>query len=461
MGSNDLNRKYTIERYCSRIEVAKAIGTNLIEPLWKEIVTYRKAFARPLPFADAFKIPFSLTYIDSVHNKNNEISNTISSYIYGIDKLADSKIAYRTFTSEMLKQSLKYVARFNKIDASEITLQLIVEGKCYDETYRPLINYYNALRHLSNKNIERIDEETLAEFYAALRGEDELTSFYRLNDNLTYASKALVDREYDNGVPAHMIEEMVNNILSYANDKDTSITARAIAVLFMFNYIKPFNEHNNELACLLVKCLFASTDIASAAMYIPLESILLDNEFYGNYFKEVLKTKDFTYCFIEGSTKLIDSFTTAVDRIVQVNAHALDRAAKLGDDSEKIKKEFGIEVEKDEPVVSPIKKEPVITPAPKPVQVVEIPEEKDLTERELKALENDILESNPFIKKGQAHFYVRHCTKGKFYTIQQYKKFEGCVYETARTSMDNLAVQGYYRREQIKNKFVYTPIDKE
>jgi predicted transcriptional regulator len=50
---------------------------------------------------------------------------------------------------------------------------------------------------------------------------------------------------------------------------------------------------------------------------------------------------------------------------------------------------------------------------------------------------------------------------GKFYTIQQFKKAEGVVYETARTSMDNLAKRGYYRREQVKNKFVYTPISKK
>lgn len=458
MGSFDLNRKYTIEKYCSRIEVAKAIGTNLIEPLWKEIIDYRKTFARALPIQDAFKSPFSLTYIDSVHNLNAKISERISNYIVGIGKLTDSKIAYRTFTTEMLKQSLKYIAKANRIDASEITLQLIVEGKCYDETYRPLVNYYNALQILANKVDIKIDEDLLAEFYAALRGEEELTSFYRLSDNITSASKALVDREFDKGVPAHMIDEMMNVINCYANDNDVSINTRATAILFMFNYIKPFNEFNNELACLLVKCLFANTEIGGSAIYIPLENVLLDNEFYGDYFKEVLKTKDFTYCFISGASKLIQSLEVAVDRIVQVNAHALDMTEKLGDDSKKIKEEFGIEVEKDEPVIQ-VKKE--LPPAAKPVQVVEIPEEKDLTERQLKALENDILESNPFIKKGQAHFYVRHCTKGKFYTIQQYKKFEGCVYETARTSMDNLAVQGYYRRESVKNKFVYTPIDKE
>jgi hypothetical protein len=34
------------------------------------------------------------------------------------------------------------------------------------------------------------------------------------------------------------------------------------------------------------------------------------------------------------------------------------------------------------------------------------------------------------------------------------------VYETARTSMENLVLLGLYRKEPLKNKFVYTPVVK-
>ena len=86
---------------------------------------------------------------------------------------------------------------------------------------------------------------------------------------------------------------------------------------------------------------------------------------------------------------------------------------------------------------------------------------KPSDEKSLNIMEEDLLESDPLLRPAQAHFYVRHCTLGKFYTIQQFKKAEGCVYETARTSMDNLAKRGYYKREQVKNKFVYTPIKRD
>ena len=81
-----------------------------------------------------------------------------------------------------------------------------------------------------------------------------------------------------------------------------------------------------------------------------------------------------------------------------------------------------------------------------------------IDEKEACRLEQHLLELDPSLKKGEAKFYARHCTLGKKYTIAQYKKAIGCVYETARTAMDHLAELGYYRKEQLKNKYVYSPI---
>ena len=66
---------------------------------------------------------------------------------------------------------------------------------------------------------------------------------------------------------------------------------------------------------------------------------------------------------------------------------------------------------------------------------------------------------NPSLSRSQAFFYARHCTLGMSYTISQFKKEVGCAYETARTSMDNLVNLGYYRKEMLRNKFIYTPVN--
>lgn len=80
-----------------------------------------------------------------------------------------------------------------------------------------------------------------------------------------------------------------------------------------------------------------------------------------------------------------------------------------------------------------------------------------LNEKETKEYTRYLLETNPNLNKKQASFLANHCTPGRYYNIQQFKNFTRCVYETARTSMDKLASEGYYEKRQIKNKFVYTP----
>lgn len=458
MGFEDLNQKYTIAKYCTRNEVAKSLGTNLIEPIWKQISDYRKLYARSLPIYDAVRQPFLLTYIESTQEKAGLVNEKISKYIVGYGQLGLHSLARVTLTQDMLKSSLKQIARLNKIDVSEITLQNLVEHKNVDNTYLLLKRYLKCLETLASDYASEINEEFLANYYAILRGqEDNLTSFYRDIDTRTTSSFALVDREYDAGVPTKLIDEMMSNLLEYISNPEISIISRLVSIFFMFNYIKPFEEYNDELSCLLAKRVFASTEMDGSAIYIPCENLLTNFLFKDEIFKEVQRSHDFTYAFIKGAELLDESLTTILDRIVQLNVHALDIATSFSGTKEQIEKEFGKETAEK---VAKVLDNDVPQPKVEPVQIIE-PVSSEHTEKEFKEMAENMLESDPFIKKGQAHFYVRHCTKGKFYTIQQYKKAEGCVYETARTSMDNLATRGYYRREQIKNKFVYTPIDKE
>ncbi len=110
----------------------------------------------------------------------------------------------------------------------------------------------------------------------------------------------------------------------------------------------------------------------------------------------------------------------------------------------------------------------LIQPKPKIQQIQAIPKdnsqggalEEGLSKAEIKAYVKYLLETNIELNKKQAVFLANHNTPGRYYTIQQYKKYASCVYETARTSMDKLASEGYYEKLQFKNKFVYTPVKK-
>lgn len=458
MVSQDLHLRFTFEKYCTKTEIIQSLGTTLIEPIWKEIVEYRKHFSTILPIYDYFNNHFSLTFIEPIQHKISETNDKIASYFRSYDKLADGSVAKYAFTHEMLKQSLQSLAIAKKIDASEITLTNIVENKNVDAIYEPLVRYNRALQILANSINEPIGEEFLAKYYAILRGEEELTSFYRETDSVSSASKALIDRDYDKGIPFDRIVETMDNLFAYLNREETSIPVKVAALIFMFNYVKPFEEFNTELSLLVAKKVLATNQLGSSIIFVPIESILIDNKLFNEISNETKKSHDFTYVFLRANNALEDALDASLDRIVQVGVRVLKEEVILGDDPKKVKEEFGVE----------LTKKPITEIFPKPefkaetVKTAEIQTpENVLTEKEYRIKEIDMLESDPYLKKGQAHFYVRHCTRGKYYSIQQYKKFEGCVYETARTSMDNLAKLGYYRKEQIKNKFVYTPINKE
>lgn len=492
MAGSNLNIEFTNDKYLNRFQVAEELGTSLIDHIWRDILLYRRGMSVTLPIIDNAKFNYTLTQTPKVISLFGDLSSRINTCINAYDKLMNGSIAKYTLTHDMLKASLKAVAKQNGLDASEITLQNIIEHQCYDQAYQVVINYYNALERLSKATYEQVSEDFLATYYAVLTGQEELTSFYRVYDSDSPSSRYLVGAEYDDGVPVGVIEELTNKVIAFATDKDIPVLTRVVGTIYMFNYIKPFDKCNTEMGILAAKSILANSGLSVAAVYVPIEQMILDKDLFGSICREVQKSRDFTYFFLKGSDDILNSFSVIIDRIIQVNAKALENTMNVGDDVKKFKEEFGFEPEKglidevkpepifEQPVVEevlPIKPAPApkapaheqtpVAPAPAPVIKAAPPAKfdnkpiSDLSEKELKARELDILESDPYIKKGQAHFYVRHCTKGRFYTIQEYKKFEGCVYETARTSMDNLAMRGYYRREQIKNKFVYTPIDKE
>lgn len=456
MAIQDLNQRYTIDKYFTKQEVSRALGTNLIEPFWREISEFRRKFAIELPIFDASHIKFYLTYIDSVQGKTAQANDRVSAFVSSISKVSNGSISEFTFVRDMLFNELKSIAKMNRIDVSEITLSNIIQKVPVEPQYRILERYFECLQALRKDVFDNIDDGFLAKYYAIMRGEEELTCFYREDDIETAASKSLIDREYDRGIPSHLIDEVMSSLLEYINNFDISLVTRLSAIFFMFNYVKPFDCYNMELATLLAKRVLASTSIDSSCVFVPLESFLNDESFFKEISKEVARTHDFTYAFLKGAELINESFDVALSKLSEVHITSIDK--EVISEESPIKPEIApkpIEIKK--PAAKVLTKDQIQRSIENRTAV----ETTKLSEKELKAKMYDLLEQDPFLKKNQAYFYVRHCTPGRYYSIQQFVKEIGCVYETGRTSMDNLAKLGYYRREQIKNKFVYTPINKE
>ena len=459
MATSNLNQKYTIEKYCSKSDLSKVFGTQIVEPIWRELVEFRKNLSTELPIFDAAHNKFRYTYIDSTQAKTAQTNDHVTAFIGGYARFRSGSTATYTFTRDMLKSALKEIAKFNKLDASEITLTNTIEGEPIGPQYKILERYNKALQELKVNPNEEINEDFLAKYYAILRGEDELTCFYRISDVETFASKVLVDRDYDQGIPSHLLDEVMPELIEFVANNSVSLATRLSAIFFMFNYVKPFDLFNLELACLLAKRVIAGSNLNASSIYVPIESFINDAEFFGETSKEVKRTRDFTYAFLRGADLINAAFDVAIDRMIDVQANILDAEVKMGSDEKKIEKEFGVKPQqkKSEPKTKETKAQIQARLERNALHL----ETESLSEKELRAKANSMMEIDPYINKHQANFYVHHCTPGRYYTLQQYVKFTGCVYETARTSMDLLAKQGYYRQETIKNKFVYTPINKE
>ena len=142
MAGNDLNQKYTIEKYCTKADLVKAFGTGIVEPIWNELNEFRRRLSVEMPIYDAFHIKFRLTYIDPMQAKNAQTNDHVTAYVGGYSKLQAGTTAQYTFTRDMLKNSLRAIAKYNKLDASEIVLTKVLDGYPVDGQYKILSNYY-------------------------------------------------------------------------------------------------------------------------------------------------------------------------------------------------------------------------------------------------------------------------------------------------------------------------------
>lgn len=384
-----------------------------------------------------------------------------------------------------------------------------------------LINYLAALRFVKNNYIHSLDVDFLANLYSKITGVEELTSFYRQTEDNNRENRVIIDRIYT-CAPTSLIEPMMESLFTFINNSSLTAVTKASIAYYYIIYIRPFSNFSDEIALLMAKAILAHGDLGEIGALLPLESILSqEQEEIARIFVEVQKTSDTTY-FVNYMLKFIEEKgNDLLDVIANSKATSMradfyrpepERQAMVAPEEKPVEvasqptyspnptyyQQDLFEQPKVEPAPAPIPQPepkpvyeepkpayvapapveikpepapaPVVKPEPQPVveeKVVVKPQSEQiavayvppvLDERQAARLEQHLLELDPSLRKHEAHFYARHCTLGKSYTIAQYKKSIGCVYETARTSMDHLVELGYYRREQVKNKHVYSPI---
>ncbi|MDO5330111.1 MAG: Fic family protein [Bacillota bacterium] len=483
MANPNIAIRYTDEIYASKSELPVLMNTSLIDFAWAKIATYRQENSRKLGLFTMAKFNFTLTQTPAIMGRIGDFSDKLTHFAEQLNPVLESAELSAKLLSSIRFDLLKAIAEIERVNISDLSIKAMLNGTYMEENrhHLPILGYRDALTRLAEHPSSPLSENLLADIYGTIRGEVELTAFYRYSNPNNVYSAIQVNRDYQyapyNEIPRDM-EELFSFILNDSGDA----FVKAASSLFYLTYIKPFDSHNEAVACLLAKYILAQSGLGAAASLIPFEKLVdPNNSKWNKICLETQRQADMTYIllyFIGALTPLLEGYATEL-RLAM--AKSVDEERKSLDESDAPKKEEKpapaepvevpapvSEARLEEVEVAPVKAEP--TPEVKPEKEPEIaiarapaklalslPEPK-MSDKEVKEYARYIVETNPMVRKPQAHFYATHCTMGRYYTISDYKRTIRCAYETARTSMDNLAAQGFYKKLKFKNKFVYTPI---
>ena len=498
MAGNDLAMRFTEDKYATKNEVARELRVTSVDTFWANIQAYRSHFYHYLSIRTIEKNMLVFCGCPAVNTLVNNIEMRLMRVNREYAMVLPNSKQYRVLNKYFNKDILESLNKFEQLQVGDDFIASVLRNEVVSAIPNNmlLVNYMKALNYIKSAYVNPINEDFLAGVYGKLLGTDELTEFYRLNEDRNPENRVLIDRVYT-CAPTNLIGDMMNSLFSFISNSTLPTSLKAIVTLFYVNYIKPFARYSSEVAILMAKAILAHDAFGDTVIDLPLEKmLLLPSEEEAKIYVEVQKTADVTY-FVNYALKYLNKYCDGIfDLIAQSKADELREDFYQVDEKEEKEEEFLPEPEdeqislfdsenetkEEEPAPTPVANEkpveqtykeeveqPVIEqPKKKTVKVQYVQEELAvsyipvaLDEKQAVLLEQDLLERDPELKKGEARFYARHCTKGKKYTIAQYKKFNRCAYETARTSMDHLAELLYYRKEKIKNKYVYIPVERE
>ena len=479
MASNELAIRFTENKYASKNEVAKELKTSLVDTFWHNILAYRSNFNHYLSLKSIDKNMFVYCGCQSMDALIGNIENKIRRINEEFSRICADPIDRKYFVDKNIIKSLKAVANKNDLEVTESYLRSLLNDELKEvaASHQVLVNYLNTLRYASRRYRTEIDDNYLADLFQKFNNVDEITVYYRNREDTNRENRVIIDRIYT-CAPIHLIDNMMNHLFGFLTGCTLSVGVKALIVYFYLNYIRPFNNYSDELAMLMMKSILAHDEFGDVAMIIPFESLMRNTEDVGKLFADVQKTNDVTY-FVNYMGKIMDKLCDeTLDDLANLSAEILRKDYYVEDkqsedetpsaqvtytEPTRIIEEPVQEVKQEQP--TKLVEKPAEEEKPQKVEVRYVKQElavsyipPALDEKEAYRLEVHLREMDPSLKKGEAKFYARHCVVGKKYTIQQFKKYIGCAYETARTSMDHLADLGYYRKEQVKNKFVYSPI---
>ncbi len=466
MDENSREVRYTDLEYLSPKGVAEKLGFSSIDFVWKDVKNYRDAHKATLSIRTIARGPFYYTALESVIRKLEANETAITEFLRQYKTVARFDETKEEADKDCYVHNLLCAGQLLKADVPELAVKAMLSG-VFNETSpaKRIVYGYKKLLDNMPRMVETCENEDafLGDAFGMLLGTEEITTLYRSSDQKTFMTDS-----YSSGAPAQQIKELLKELWNYLNTSDNSLLFKALVAVYYIVYVQPFDskELTKLLAVALGKFILAKNGLVNVAALLPLEEVLLYSPHFEKYEEpEIRRTGDITYFVLEGGQILYHSIISMLDGFQAIQNSAIEREKR------EIPKEELKEVKAEEEVIEEPKKER------KPPKVADIEEATDYysveedgdsafsaprkaakSDKEVKEMTRYLLETHPLLRKAQASFYANHCTMGRYYTIQDFKRSVRCAYETARTSMDLLAEEKLYKKLRVKNKYVYTPI---
>ncbi|MDY6392619.1 MAG: hypothetical protein SPL80_07250 [Bacilli bacterium] len=507
---NTLAIKYTDENYVTKQAFFAALGSSLVERLWDNVLSYRASFAAKTNLRTVSQLPFCLTETDVLKAKVQLFVDKLYEWKAAYDKFASLPEEKKKIDRSFLMSALREASDIEGIKISEATLSAMLSGFYQGGVPEqvPILGYRDFLRLDAGRDFSTC-ETFFASVYSAMSGTEELVTFYRVNDATVGQGRAGEYAKYND------IESLQDNLEEFVKYDPLNAHAKAFLAMYFVEYVQPFASHNGLLAVALCKKMLDRAGLGTSAYALPLEGLLLRGNKAKELYLETAKTGDFTYVMLHLIEELYPKLEAMLNELSRTHTEALKREYRSQVHEEEVApspklEEVAMSAPKTVPVeveAAPAPSYPEVPLPPKQEMIPEEPEEGEeveilveedveekptpaktepirhvnayesvpevqdisldsrsvfspkvsLSDKEVKMAARYIMETHPDISKPQALFYASHCTLGRYYTIQDFKKTMRVAYETARTSMDRLAQAKLYKKLRIKNKYVYTP----
>lgn len=425
-------KRFTDTTYASKEEVKAAYNSGDISSVWDSVLDYRSFFDTETELIDIGENHYKICLTKNLLAQSYNLQMAMVTKLYEFEHLAMDFAPL--FALRQCIRSIQQTSIFQNNAVSDAIAEKIAKNELENASskYFPLKAYERAYRY--SLSLKELSLQTICNI-------NKLVSGAEIDGEVSYRNSMNADVINPLKVPAcEDIEKHFQALFSFLKQEEIPLILRSLAIIYFFSYIRPFEFYSEETAGLVSKAFLASNGLSYFGFFLPLESLsYTTSHSYFSRLKTSEDSLDLTY-FLDTTLRFLTySFDLLSDDLKEFTLKSEERKTEIKmANQDNTGNDFVV------------KEEPISFALP------EFPTSKSETEVEI--LSKKLLTVYPQLKKKQAHFYAGHCQIGLNYTIEQFRKEEKTVYETARTSMEDLANRGFYKKLQIGKKFVYTPM---